>query len=84
MQTRLISLELPSTLLNLSIAIYPPRAWEKLGSIVSEQDIEDWATRKGIAEWTWRTIASLKDNGEQNNEYLGEISAQAPNITYDL
>ncbi|EJD06025.1 uncharacterized protein FOMMEDRAFT_104451 [Fomitiporia mediterranea MF3/22] len=65
-QTRLISLETPVTLLRLSIALYPPGTWLSVketgpGSI----DAESWTLRKGITEWSWRAISGLKDNQVQ-------------------
>lgn len=65
-QNRLISLEIPLTLLRLSIAIYPPGSWlSALETDSAPLDAENWLTRKGIADWCWRAISGLKDNQMQ-------------------
>lgn len=61
-QTRLISLEAAVTLLRLSLAIYPPGSWVVPDNRTIEESTEAWGLRKNISEWSWRAIASLKDN----------------------
>ncbi|KAL5529049.1 hypothetical protein ACEPAG_5023 [Sanghuangporus baumii] len=61
-QKRLIALEVPETLLRLSIAVYPPGSWLSESSPIST---ESWLIRKVITDWTWRTISGLKDNQTQ-------------------
>ncbi|KAL5533312.1 hypothetical protein ACEPAF_5088 [Sanghuangporus sanghuang] len=65
-QKRLIALEVPETLLRLSIAVYPPGSWPSVkGSESSPISAENWMIRKVITDWTWRTISGLKDNQAQ-------------------
>ncbi|KAL5511837.1 hypothetical protein ACEPAH_5055 [Sanghuangporus vaninii] len=65
-QKRLISLEVPETLLRLSIAVYPPGSWLSVkGTESSPISTENWMIRKVITDWTWRTISGLKDNQAQ-------------------
>ncbi|KAI5122938.1 hypothetical protein M0805_006820 [Coniferiporia weirii] len=67
-QTRLISLEVPVTLLRLSISIYPPGAWLLADEAsLAPIDADCWLVRKGISDWSWRAISSLKDNQTQQS-----------------
>lgn len=62
-QARLISLELSVTLLRLSMSIYPPGSWLTASESESAPlSTENWLTRVGITDWSWRTISALKDN----------------------
>ena len=66
MQTRLIALEVPETLLRLSIAIYPPGSWfEAKDDESAPIDAESWLIRTGIADWSWRAISALRANRER-------------------
>ncbi|KAF8894572.1 hypothetical protein BD779DRAFT_1501845 [Infundibulicybe gibba] len=60
---RLISLEVATTILKLSTAIYPPASWSNFtpnGGNPEANFEEIWALRSGLSNWAWRTISELK------------------------
>lgn len=62
LQLQLSSLEVPSTLLKLSISLYPPGCWRSAGKV--SKDVELWNIRKTIADWSLRALANFKDTRE--------------------
>ncbi|KIJ06186.1 hypothetical protein PAXINDRAFT_20608 [Paxillus involutus ATCC 200175] len=70
---RLTSLEVATTLVRLSSAIYPAGAWmrsttslfpagfSELDS-VPERVAESWTIRTGLSSWAWRLITELRDD----------------------
>lgn len=72
---RLTSLEVATTLVRLSSALYPVGAWMRgLTSLfpkessgldgVPEHVAESWTLRIGLSNWTWRLISELRDDSQ--------------------
>lgn len=59
---KLLSLDAPSVILKLAVAIYPPGSWLRTDS--TEETAESWALRSGLSSWAWRAINELRGDDE--------------------
>ncbi|KZS99283.1 hypothetical protein SISNIDRAFT_448166 [Sistotremastrum niveocremeum HHB9708] len=57
----LISLGVPLKVLELSSKVYPPRYWTRDNLAWTPETIEEWTTRLGISNWSWKLITELRD-----------------------
>ncbi|KAE9384511.1 hypothetical protein BT96DRAFT_1026872 [Gymnopus androsaceus JB14] len=79
-KVRLISLEAGSTLLKLSIAVYPPNAW--LSQNITEEIKEEWQIRSMLSAWVWRALVELREVKDESLRPLS--SSDLPLLTVAL
>lgn len=73
-KARLNSLEVATTIMKLSAAIYPTGAWLNATSTgTPEAHSEIWTLRSGLSNWAWRTISELKDEGMRHFSHESKL-----------
>lgn len=70
-RTHLISLKAPNAILLLARALYPPARWavspDNDGSL--ENLISSYQIRSGLADWCWRLISAIVEDGKRTRAH---------------